>query len=437
VIIGGHHVTGLPESLDKPFDVGVMGEGEGALSDIVELLKHGNSYTTTDLKKIPNLVFRDTHGNLILNPKRPLLAPEEIPVNQWDLLPKEHIVQHKILFHDGVVTSEALTGIFTARGCPYRCIFCARQVLWKEGGGYRVFPIDYVVDEMELLYKKYHISHIWFADDTFAVSKERLRKFIEELRKRKLLGVIKIPGVFVRSNLVDREVVDLLKELGVYRVTLGIESGSNKMLRYLKSGPITVQQVKNAIQLFAKQGIYVGGNIMLFSPHETPHDLALSYKLSQWFIKQPNAVSLDFYLTTPYPGTGLWNEAVREGVLDSKKVNSAKFVLLPKFLDVNKYIFFRNGKSTKFLQREWKRFYSLSERLRLKVEKTPGWETAIQRKEKENRLNDIRFAMKVRIRLFINNPLRGVWRLCTNSAVWKRIYFDTMQLLKNLKSQYT
>jgi len=434
VVIGGHHVTGLPEDVRPPFDLGVIGEGEGALFDIVTLIKKRKSYEVHDLKKIANLAFRDVRGELTVNPMRPLLSPEEIPVNRWDLIPREHLVRYKPLIHDGIATSEALTGIFTSRGCPYNCIFCARQVLWTEGRGYRIFPIKHVVNEVELLYKKYHIDHIFFADDTFAVSKVRVRALIEELRRRKLLGVIKVPAVFVRANLIDREFIDLLKELGVYRISVGIETGSPKMLRYLKSGPLTVQQVKNAIQLSAEQGIYVGGNFMLFSPHETPRDFELSYTLAQWLSKQPNVIVSDQYITTPLPGTGLWHEAIRERIINPKQLDHEKFIILHRSFDVQD-VFFRNGMSKKQLQREWNRFNALAKIVRQKAQKTPGWKAAVRLTDKRNKLNDAKFAMKERIRIFFRNPVRGIIRLSTSGEAWKHIYTDTRQVLENTKKR--
>ena len=423
VVIGGHHITGIPALLRYPFDVGVIGEGEGALADIVRIIAEGKSLTPNTLHHIPNVVYKKFDGRVKQNPMRPLLQPEEIPKYNWSLQQREEIVQYNTVIENGRARTVLNVPMFSARGCPYRCVFCARQILWKTGAGFRFLPLDQVVRDIEYLYKTYHISSIEFLDDTFAVSKQRARELLDKLKQKGLLRKIVFSRIFVRANLIDKEFTLLLKELGVLAVFMGIESGSPRILKFLKNGSLQIHQVKRAIKLFAKQGIRVYGSFMLFAPGETVADIHKTLALASWFAHEENAYGIGQNLTAPYPGTKLWNDAVASKQIDIRSLNWKHLVTSHYNLSIGRLVFFRNGLSIKQLNAYWKRMYELVQFINQKNRSLPGWEESVREVDAKNQELSARLMMKQRIERIVRNPTIILSRLL-NSRTWHSVTKD-------------
>lgn len=376
VIIGGHHISGYPEGVLTPFDAGVIGEGEGALAEIVGLLKAGKSLTIKNLSKIRNVVYRDEESKLKINQIRKPLDPGTIPHYRWDLLDKAQIV-HYVTVLKGKNKAEPVkfAQLFTSRGCPYRCAFCARQVISELRGGFRFLPVDWVIEEISFLYRKYKVENIMILDDTFMVNKDRLREIKSKLKKVGLLGKVKFPELFCCANMVDDEFMELLKSLGVVTCDIGIESGSPKILKYLKNGVLTVQQVKNAVKVFAKYGIYCVGTMMFFTLDEKRRDIEDSLNLMRWLVRQKNMIQVTPFITTPYPGTKLWNDAVMEGLIDVKKPDWNKFFHV-RSENIYENVFFKNGLSERTIQNYWEKVVRMVNGLFDRIDRKSGWSEA-------------------------------------------------------------
>jgi len=429
LVIGGHHITGIPQLFSEPFDIGVMGEGEGALADIVEILQKRNLLNEKTLSSIPNLVFRKRNGSVQINPMRPLLAPDKIPSYTWSLLKPEEIVRYETVVENGVARVALGASIFSSRGCPYQCAFCARTIIWKIGSPFRLLPINRVMQEIEYLYHHYHITSLWILDDTFAVSKERIRQLIQALREKDILGNIVFPQVFVRANLIDEEFVLLLKQLGVLTVFIGIESGSPKILKYLKNGSLKISQVKKAIPLFAKQNIRVIGSFMLFVSNETKTDIDRTYALGHWFSHQSNAFALAMYVTVPFPGTKLWNDAIVNKNINISKIQWKNFITYRSKKSIADTVFFRNGLSNKQLDYYWNRMIDETDYVTHIVHNLPNWRSSEQRVDVFNKHLDAKLEMRYRMERIFHNPMRFFLKL-SEARVWKYVYRDITRFLK-------
>lgn len=357
LIMGGYHISGLPEQLNYPFDIGIIGEGEQPLLEIIQLYRRTHSLKEKHLKKIMNVVYRSKNDKVIVNPMRPLLKPADIPILKSSLLTKERYIQYIPIIKEGIPQLARSANIFTARGCPYNCKFCSAQIIWPKKFGLRMFPAKRVGYEIEYLFKEHNINSIHIWDDTFAVTKNRLRELIQELINRNLLDKITFNHVYVRANLVDKEFVELLKQFGTVSVFIGFESGSNPILGYLKNNSLTVEQIRKAINLFSKAKIEVLGSFMLFSPGETIKDLNQSYSLANWLVSRRN-VSITPCITVPYPGTELWNVAVRNNIIDIKTIKWNRFAIyIFKVKDL--YVFFSNKLSHEIQIKYWLKFQAL------------------------------------------------------------------------------
>ena len=308
LILGGVHVSTLPESLPPEFDVGIISEGEQTTVELVESFQAHGHLGPDAVRDIRGIVFREG-DELICSPPRGLVDPlDQIPV------------PNRSFFNPGYFHGVALlpmggrkvqtTAILTGRGCPYRCTFCSTAAFW--GNKVRWHSVERVVEEVLYLVERYGIEHLMIWDDLFAIKRQRVVDMADALRQAGLLGRVKF-SCQMRANLLDREMADILWELGVVSICFGFESGSEKTLRYLKQS-VTVEQNRKAIELAKARGFYITGGLILGSPGETIEDM----EETLGFLDHMQKAGVDnawCFTATPFPGTPMWDEGMARGVL--------------------------------------------------------------------------------------------------------------------------
>lgn len=309
LVLGGIHISSNPDSFkDSIFDVAIRGEGEIAFKKFLENFKKNRSINFTELKKIKGLMFRYNKKVIDTGLSEFIQNLDDLPLPARDLLDKHY---YKLPSFSGKGDIEPTGMIMTSRGCPFNCRFCSSYAIWKQR--IRFFSAERVVKEIEIMYQDYGYKKISFADDVFTVNKPRLKKIISLLKEKGLLGKIKFVTMG-RADSFDDETAKLLKELNVLLVTFGIETGSQKMLTYLKRGNITIQQGIDAINLAKKYNMMGGGFFMLGSPGETLQDMEETYQ----FIKNYCRESFAIHQIVPFPGTEIWDYAIKNKIIDKK-----------------------------------------------------------------------------------------------------------------------
>lgn len=294
IVAGGVHATALPEDLlDIGADIVVLGEAETIFLKIVEHLENNIA-----LDNIPSLVFKKKEsGHYFRTPSR--TGYEDVKSLPW---PAYHLINTEHYF----ANNYAIRGywlrcgwVFTARGCPGMCTFCASAPTH----GYRIRERDIqdVVSELEYLKQRFRIEAFWILDDTFVIKQDRIIEFCDELKKRKLNLTWACQG---RVNFFTNKVAKALKESGCVQVDFGVESGSQKVLNRLKKG-ITVERTKNAFSIAHKNRLRALATIMIGCPEETWDDIRLTKELLDQI--QPDYLGIGF--CTPYPGSELYKEA--------------------------------------------------------------------------------------------------------------------------------
>lgn len=307
ILVGGHHISALPQHLaSSHFDIAVIGEGEQTFLELLEAFQVKRRFEEVDLEKINGIVFKTGEGKCRTTPARDLIRDlDQIPLPARDLLRMKgfYVTLRKSRFGEPGV----YTHMMTSRGCPYRCVFCEAAPFW---GRPRFHSPEYVVAEMRFLKETYNVDGILIFDDLFSANLNRVEKIAELLAAQGLNKELRF-GVFGRTDLINEKVLCTLVKMNVRSISFGLESGSDRILSYLKKPAVTVKNHLEALQLCKKHGIHTNGTFIVGSPDETEEDLAQTMDL----IKNPNLDEASISQLTPLPGSDLWRYALGRNVV--------------------------------------------------------------------------------------------------------------------------
>ena len=294
VIVGGVHISMMPSSLTMDMDVGVIGEGEVTICELLESFIKEGRFIKTNLKKIKGIIYWNDNNTIAASAERELIP----------FLDKLHPPARDLF------DIQPRTYMFTSRGCPYHCSFCASSLFWNK---VRFFSAEYVANEIGYLINEYNVKHINFYDDIFSVDVKRVKKIINILRERDYLGKVDF-SCSIRANMVNGKVIRLLKEMGVKSISMGLESGTNKILKYLKRDNVSVSKNKDAIEIIKKHKIPVSGSFIIGAPEEDKEDILETLK----FILKSKLDGFDVYVLMPFPGTPVWDYAIARNLVNEK-----------------------------------------------------------------------------------------------------------------------
>ncbi len=288
VIGGGLHITFDPintlQSIPS-IDIGVLGEGEETLFELVKVLEEDRS-----LQDIEGIAYR-RNGKVVINQLRPLISNlDSLPMPAYHLLPMVKYPYHQIL---------------GSRGCSYNCIFCASPEFWRRRVRFRTYKI--VVDEIEYLIKNYGQKEFDFKDDVLFLNKEWTKNLCNELLERNIDIRWNCLG---RADVIDEPLFKLMRKAGCETLRFGIESGNERILRVINKN-ITKQQVRHAVKVAKEIPFEVGTLFMLGHPSETMDEMEETCQ----FAVELSAEHYSFKPTDVYPGTQLFHIAVKEGLL--------------------------------------------------------------------------------------------------------------------------
>ena len=296
IVLGGPDVThNTDEYLAAGADLLVIGEGEQTLLDIAlaDAAEPGADTIPARFGHIPGLAYALPDGSTHRT------APRE-KLRDLDALPlpnrhKTNLQQYLDVWKNA--HGHSAISLSTQRGCPYTCRWCSTAVY---GQSYRRRSPAAVVDEIQHLQTQYNFDLIWFVDDVFTVSHKWLAEFAAELKRRQVRVAYEC---ITRADRMNEEVLRLLKDSGCFRVWIGAESGSQRIIDAMDRR-VDVEQVRTMIQASRRAGIQAGTFIMLGYPGETEDDIRETVRHLKW--ANPDV----FTITVAYPikGTGLYEE---------------------------------------------------------------------------------------------------------------------------------
>lgn len=296
-IIGGPHLSAIPletMSMYPEFDIGVIGEADYTIIDLLHALEEGSN-----LSQVKGLIIRINDG-LSITPSRPKVKNlDELPMPAWDLLP-ELAKYYCPPVHTLRRIPAAL--LVASRGCPGECTFCANSV---SGKVMRAYSAEYTFEMIKDLYYNYGIREIQLRDDNFTAYRKRMVKLCKILKHKKLNLVWTCAG---RVDMVNPTILEMMKEAGCWQIWYGIESGCQSVLNAMKKN-ITIEQIKEAVHMTRDAGIIPCGFFMLGNPTETKKSLM---KTVDFATKLPLGEA-HFSFMTPLPGAEIYHRAEELG----------------------------------------------------------------------------------------------------------------------------
>ena len=290
IIAGGTHPSICAQEVlaSGLFDFVIRGEGEYTFLEILQGIPPG---------KISGLSYKKSDGRIIHNKDRNFIEDlDTLP------FPARHLYVHE-------QNSMDFGYILTGRGCPFECTFCASKKIWKNHVRYR--SPENVVDEINYVYHTFGTRFFYFIDDTFTLDKRRTEKILN------LLSNLHLPIQWIcdtRVNVLDENLLLLMKSAGCVRVKIGVESGSDRILQLIKKN-ITVNQIRTTVDLIKKTGLDVTIYLMAGFPSETKEDMLQTLAFAQEL--DPTYYSIS--IVTPYPGTEIYDEMLQSGKMPLKK----------------------------------------------------------------------------------------------------------------------
>jgi len=290
-VVGGPEPSAyIDEYLEAGADVIVIGEGEVTLAELVPVL---HSHSLEALQHVNGIVFRAGDGTIVRTPPRDQIR--DIDAQPWPAREAIDLTRYLAIWreHHGMGS----VSLITARGCPYHCRWCSHEVFGKT---HRRRKPASVADELEWLIGRYQPEMAWMADDVFTIHHGWLFQYAAELKRRGL----KLPFECIsRADRLSPQVVATLAEMGCFRVWIGSESGSQRILDAMERG-VTTEEVRSAVVMCKSHGIKTGMFLMWGYEGEELGDIEAT-------IEHVKKTDPDIFFTTvayPIKGTPYFDE---------------------------------------------------------------------------------------------------------------------------------
>lgn len=291
VIIGGQHITAMPECLNDDMNIAVLGEGEETFTEILKY--HSKNKLFENIDSINGVAYKKC-GFVVKTKFRSM-------INNLDSIP----LPDRSLFNINPYDAQMVS----SRGCPFKCEFCSSSHFWNY---VRYHSPERVVDEMMFLVETHGVKFINMFDDLFACNLKRLTQIAEILEKRMYdREPLQMVGL-VRANVMTPEIAKVLRKMGFKDFAMGFESGSDKLLKRIKGNSASVEANFRAVDILREAGgACIGGSVIVGSPGETVED---AYATIDMITKLPINGG-EAYLASPFPGTEFWDVAVKSGLV--------------------------------------------------------------------------------------------------------------------------
>ncbi len=304
-LVGGLHPSALPKRTmeEELTDFVCEGEGFSTIAELLEVLRR--DYDTKEFK-IKGLWYRKD-GEIVANERAPLIQDleGEPPHVSWDLLPMDKYRAHNWhCFQEPGQKRQPYAVLYTSLGCPFKCHFCCINAIFGEAGIRYRNPAK-VIEEIDTLVNTYGVKNIKIIDEMFVLKEKHVLDICNLIIQR---GYKLNIWAYARINTVNEKLLRRLKDAGFTWLAYGIESGNDRVLKSVTKG-ITVEKTKQVVKLTQDMGINVIGNYIFGLPEDDLQSMQDTLDLAM----ELNCEFANIYCATAYPGSPLYEQAIKEG----------------------------------------------------------------------------------------------------------------------------
>ena len=306
VVMGGVHPTIQGDNVVKHpcVDFVVVGEGEKGFLQLLEML---NPAKHQKIKHIPGILFQNEKGEIVETPNSTFAESlDEFPVPDC-----------KYLHSLNSYTPEDFGLMLTSRGCPYKCTFCSNVWLRKV----RYLSLDRLLSDIKHFQTNYNVHQFMFKDDSFTVNRKRIMEFCKEVIANKMKFSWETS---TRMDLIDLELLKTMRRAGCNRVSVGVESGSERMLK-LFNKKLDRKKIITGAKILQESGLFWSAYFMCGLPDETVAEMEKTYKFMLEL--KPNYAGIGIY--KPYPGTEIFELAKASNLVNDRVENDYFFKTNP------------------------------------------------------------------------------------------------------------
>lgn len=312
-ILGGLHPSSLPERTvkEEAADFVCQGEGFETILQLLAALKSGLVLKARPEGKTAdyqiNGLWYQQDGKLIANPRAPLVQNlDELPMAAWDLLPMAKYRAHNWHCFGHLNQRQSYAAIYTSLGCPFHCSFCCiNSIFGRRGIRYR--SPEKVIAEIDYLVKNYQIKNLKILDEMFVLNEKHVSGLCDLIIER---GYQLNIWAYARIDTINQKMLRKMKQAGINWLGYGIESGSQKVRDGVTKGRFDQNDIRKAMEMTWAAGIHIGGNFIFGLPDD---DLETMQETLD-FAKELNCEYTNFYVAMAYPGSQLYEDAVRNNV---------------------------------------------------------------------------------------------------------------------------
>jgi len=357
IVLGGIHPTIFPKETIKNqyIDFVIVGEGEITFFELVKTIQEKR----TDFENINGLYYKK--DNQIFNTSARELIPDldTIPFPALDLFNLD-------LYSSAPtkkLTDEQCSPTLTSRGCVFNCIHCVSKSIWQQKIRYR--SSENIIAEIEECIDKYNIKEFSIIDDNFTLNKAKAIEFCQKVIEKKL------PIAWIclsRADGINDELIKIMAKAGCKKISLGLESGSQKILDLMRK-QTTIEQGKKAVEIIRKNKILVHASFMLGNIGETKKTTRETID----FAKNLDLDNASFFITCPVPGSDLYHYAKNNKFIDNKipwemfaPLSNTPPVLVQNNLNQNDLIYWQ--------KKAFREFYFRPKYIYRKLKQIKSWE---------------------------------------------------------------
>ncbi|MEO0649272.1 MAG: radical SAM protein [Planctomycetota bacterium] len=300
VVCGGPHPSVAADDVmqDEAVDIVVRGEGEWTFAEVLDGVEEGR----VEWSGCEGIHWRNAAGEVVVEPDRsPPADLDAMPFPAWDLVPHEKY--HKVPRGGVIYAHKEFATMFSSRACPWRCTYCHNSY----GKTFRERSAENVLAEMRLLVEEYGVREFVFMDDIFNFRPERAKTIARGIIDAGWKIKLTFPNGF-RGDILDEELVVLLKQAGMYRCMIAVESAVPRIQKVMKKN-LKIDKVRKIVEFTAKQGVMTHGAFMLGFPTETEEEMR---ETIEWAASSSFHTAA-FFRVIPFKGTELFNQIQHAG----------------------------------------------------------------------------------------------------------------------------